>query len=483
MAIEGLEIAPGGIGSGEAQVFKTPFTERAFMMKNEQERVRKAQEEEQFANELAKIDVNGIHTPDAEDINKQYQELIDSYANVKNAKGRNERLKNKVLYEQKKKDLLMNIGSSKAYSKNLLSVGEKMLGSPEEWEENSRLMFQDYKNNKSFGRTIDETKFRKKAKEEDIIKIKDDIIKYALVETKSPEATTLGGKAGVMTRTKKTLSPDLYVDGFEFKIKEKPGFYTSLLASYKSDYEKTPEYAKDGDKGFLNYAVRQEYAKDLAKLKASEEATFNADYVANNNNSTFNFGNGGLTTAPNWQDPIAGTLNINRTENINGVDFKTQESVPVLESAGVDVKFKFTPSEGYFTSDGKYMRSDKPIDVESSRVVIMPVVKGLKSGYALVPNSVSTTESSGGKTVSKSAKIPSNWEYVSFVEAVDPKTRKTIFIPLESVPQDRITRADYPAFKFIIDKGAKTSLRQLGKSSAPANNNTPQTEIPKGKVR
>lgn len=482
MAIEGLEIAPGGIGSGEAQIFKTPFTERAFMMKNEQERVRKAQEEEQFAQELSKIDVNGVHIPDAEDINKQYQELIDSYANVRNAKGRNERLKNKVIYEQKKKDLLMNIGSSKAYSKNLLDVGEKILGSPEEWEDNARERYRQLKEGKSFGVTIDETQFRKKAKPADVIKIKDDIIEYSLIETQAPKAGKLDGKAGVFSNTVRTLDPNKYTDGFVMKLKQEPGFYTDIIQRYRSNYEKdNPNFAKLGEAAFLQYAIDQEYAKDLQQLQKSSKSTFNPDYVPNNN--SFNFGGSGImpSTIQGWDTPVTSTITTEVTKEANSSMGKgsvtTKKVIPVIKEQDVNIVFETTASEGYMRN-GVYVKPQEQMKINGAKIVVLPVYK-TKDGYEFADAETEITTTVGKQT---SKTKPKNKSYdknkvfnMAFVEGKDEYGERS-HVPLAAIPQDRIQAADRGAFLSTAPQGTISSFSQIGRTS----NNT---STPQGRVR
>lgn len=482
MAIEGLEIAPGGIGSGEAQVFKTPFTERAFMMKNEQERLRKAQEEEQFANELAKIDVNGIHSPDAEDINKQYQALIDSYANVKNSRNRDERLKNKVLYEQKKKDLLMNIGSSKAYSKNLLNVGEKMLGSPEEWEDNARERYRQLKEGKSFGVTIDETQFRKKAKPADVIKIKDQIISSATSTEQKARGGMVDGSKGFINETTSTLDPLVYTDNWVAILRSNPEMKNYLIDLYKKNYEDTDQYKKEGDKGFLGYAINQEFAKDSAIVAKNKKAPFTPAYVPNNN--SFNFGGNIPVQTPTWQDPVVGTTALVKKEKVGDTEFITETEIPLVYSEPVNINFKFNPSEGYFKSNGQFVKGNKTVDVKTSRVVIMPVVTSAQ-GYSLASTQVSTTDSRNpGRKSTKASQAPKSYDYINFVEAdviVQGKsTGQKIYIPFESIPQGEINRADQPAFRNSLQKNNRISLKQIGSGSAPTNNNT---STPQGRVR
>lgn len=481
MAIEGLEIAPGGIGSGEAQIFKTPFTERAFMMKNEQERLRKAQEEEQFANELAKIDVNGIHSPDAEDINKQYQELIDIYANVRNAKGRNERLKNKVIYEQKKKDLLMNIGSSKAYSKNLLNVGEKMLGSPEEWEENARERYRQLKEGKSFGVTIDETQFRKKAKPADVIKIKNDIISSATSTQQKAKGGMVDGSKGFINETTSTLDPLVYTDNWVAILRSNPEMKNYLIDLYKKNYEDTDQYKKEGDKGFLGYAINQEFAKDSAIVAKNKKAPFTPAYVPNNN--SFNFGGSSImpSTIQGWDTPVTSTITTEVTKEANSSMGKgsvtTKKVIPVIKEQDVNIVFETTASEGYMRN-GVYVKPQEQMKINGAKIVVLPVYK-TKDGYEFADAETEITATVGkqtSKTKRKDKSYDKNKVFnMAFVEGKDEYGERS-HIPLAAIPQDRIQAADRWAFLSTAPQGTISSFSQIGRTS----NNT---STPQGRVR
>jgi hypothetical protein len=468
MAVEGLEIAPGGIGSGEAQIAKTPFTEKAFMYRVESDRLRKAKEEEAFANELSKIDLDGIHTQDAEDINKKYQELIDSYASVSKAKGRNDRLTSKVLYEQKKKDLLGAISGSKEFNKQLAEIGSKIIGSRDEWEDNSLEMFNQYKKNKSFGVTIDETAFRKKAKPEDILKVKSDVLEFARVPVKENIVVTKGGKQGTMVQETITLDPARYSTAMAYKIQQSPTYKSTLIAQYKSDYENSPNYSKDaGDAGVLNYAINREYQTDLAtEKKKKQEGGFNQFDERDNNQTNFNFGGGGRTLTSTWSDPIVNTVNLEKKQTVGKTDFTTISSIPVIDEAVVKPgTFSFVPSDGYFELDGTYAKSNKQMDMKaSSKIVVLPVTKSAQ-GYSLVSSDVSTTDSRTGKISKRASAQPkSGYEYIAFIQGENDKG-KTILVPLENVPSDVVNKADYPAFKYILDQGYKTTLKQLGGES------------------
>jgi hypothetical protein len=433
MAIEGLEIAPGGIGSGEAQVAKTPFTEKAFMYRVESDRLRKAKEEEAFANELSKIDLDGIHTQDAEDINKKYQELIDSYASVSKAKGRNDRLTSKVLYEQKKKDLLGAISGSKEFNKQLAEIGSKIIGSRDEWEDNSLEMFNQYKKNKSFGVTIDETAFRKKAKPEDILKVKSDVLEFARVPVKENIVVTKGGKQGTMVQETITLDPDRYSTAMAYKIQQSPTYKSTLIAQYKSDYENSPNYSKDaGDAGVLNYAINREYQTDLAtEKKKKQEGGFNQFYEKNDNQTNFNFGGGLKTPIEGWNTQGVGAFNVVSTKEVKSaggtkVVNTTETQIPIIDEAVVNVDFKTTASDGYFDlTTGEYLVSNEPTNYKSSRIVIVPVQQqGDK--YVLAGNKFnSAIKNDKGELIRQDERVTpktANVKYVAMIEATEDES-------------------------------------------------------------
>jgi hypothetical protein len=437
MAVEGLEIAPGGIGSGEAQVAKTPFTEKAFMYRVESDRLRKAKEEEAFANELSKIDLDGIHTQDAEDINKKYQELIDSYASVSKAKGRNDRLTSKVLYEQKKKDLLGAISGSKEFNKQLAEIGSKIIGSRDEWEDNSLEMFNQYKKNKSFGVTIDETQFRKKAKPEDILKVKSDVLEFARVPVKENIVVTKGGKQGTMVQETITLDPARYSTAMAYKIQQSPTYKSTLIAQYKSDYEKSPNYLKDaGDADILNYAIEREYQTDLAtEKKKKQEGGFNQFYEKNDNQTNFNFGGGGSPTpvANLSQNKVGDDVYVQKVTTPQGGEAKIEMFVPTLDEVRFNSTIDIQP-KAYF-KNGKLVKDNKTqINGQTIGYFTKPVVVNKNGEPELWAEKRVTVDSQGNRKERLSADVnPENVYEVAFVR-VQPKIGQPVDIPLAEMP-------------------------------------------------
>lgn len=488
MAIEGLEIAPGGIGSGEAQVFKTPFTERAFLYNVEKENQRKAQEEEisakeqeRVANELAKIEIDKIHPPDAPKLIAKYNDIIGTdYYNWKNAKTKQEKAlrRNEIL--RKQQELLLDINASRQRLDQVKKVGDSLLGRNRdevgkdfvtEWELMSKTPTSEYE--------YSPLKFVGKGKPEFLV----DIEKNITTNSMSPESTRIyEGKVGekdvIITENGSQLYRPVFVQNSIDYYSKSPSYRDTLVKLYRDEYVSQGGDMND-EEAFADYAVNKRFdtlkvTTDVSKKTASQVGTgFN-----------FNFGGGGTqTNIPNWKDPVIGTTTITKTENINGTEFTTESAIPVAYAEPVNTNFKFNPSEGYFAADGKYVEGGDAIDVKTTRVVTLPVTKNsdvsYKGGqrYSLVSSENTTFSSRNTRDrKTKASQLPKSYDYINFVEAEDRFGDK-YYIPLESAPQGEINRADLPAFRNALQRNQKTSLKQVGGGAVPAQNQSGKKKI------
>jgi len=447
-----------GIGTGEAQVFKTPMLERAIYnqqklgetKKLEAAKARaKTQEQldkdaEDLAKEMQKMDFTKVWQGDIPRIYKKYNdEVKGAYAEYQKATSPEERMAAKQKYREAQMntqlDIQESIDKKESWKKGAEMIAASKLG---ELDDNEVNQWKSYTGLDSKTFDPDITRLRKKPDPADIVKLRKDLVTSAIIT----KPTSFGeGKIGdtdvIVTSNGQYVGKGLFKQNASLKARQEPQYAETLVSLYKEPYIKSGGKADDAN-GFLNYALDQEFETLRAtgeedKRSASQKGD-NFNYTPNSGGGTYldNFGytsDGNLTLTKNIKTPGAPTTT-------------TDIIVPIGKQRTLNLDYTSDFSNGVFNSSGDFVQESVPRDVQSSRVVQLPVVIS-KDGRPVVVNSKVKTsyKDPNGQivTTERISDVPKSGVQLMNVLVVEDKKSKEIFYqPLDQIPTDKIQKAD-----------------------------------------
>lgn len=456
-----LSIVPGGIGTGEAQVIGTPMTDRAILVQQQLSAKKNQEQKLKEAEDIAKINVEGVHQPDTKQIMEAYNGVIDSYDKYSRARDRGERASAKIEYEKAKADLQFNIANSKDYNKQIYEISNTLLGANDgDYDEEQRNYLRELRSKPSFGQTVDLNRFNKKPKPLDVLEINKKIIDASKIDKSTVfKPGMVGDTEVIITENGEALSKSLFFDNLASFIQQTPRYAQEVLVpKYKDEYIKAGNDIKDGQK-FTEYIFNNEFESkrpsvDVTKQSASQKS----------DGAVFNFGGGGPNhyKDPNTGEMIVGDIKIEKINKSKGTE---RYVVPLRNSTPFNLDFTADLSQGaYSLEDGleKIQLNETP-QVKASAIVELPyeVVNGKD---VLLPSKGSVSVKSGDAT----SETPINRKnkpqprYKKFIQVQTVDDDKVYYIPLENVPIDKFVRADDPVLKTVASWGGQTSAPAKG---------------------
>lgn len=473
----GIGVVPNGIGTGEAQIINLPSYQRAVFQK-EQQRIKSSQEQKlKDAEDLAKMDVNGIHIPDEKIIFDSYKGVTDAYLGYASARTREDRLAHKRLLEDAKADFNFKVATSKERAKKIYSAGERILGmeagklTPEQLD-----YYRQVKESTSFGTSFDETELQPKAKPADMIALKKKIRDNSI----DPIATSnYKGKVGdidvIVTDKGQALYKPIFAENMQFTMEAEPEYADMLERQYGDAYVKSGGDVNNPE-ALLNFIIDKEFE---SQRPLSDQRTKSVSQIRDDNNY-FSYGQGGatsidgLTTTKESEDTftVSETIGTVKGKNEGKVIAKVQIVSPNTIDARINpVSVDITP-DVYFDKAGKPVYDSKALlGAKVTGFVGKNVVIDKNGEVVLWPEKTIITNDSGEKREVKTNYKPTG--EVKFAVVVRKNSIDPIYVPISEIPLDVLNSKDVKinGKRFFESRGSNSlpkGKKRDGGVNAPA---------------
>ena len=459
-----------GIGSGLAQVISTNKLDSAVWKAAEARKNNQKVEKEKLFEDLAKVNVDGIKIADTDKINELQNQVLEKYSTLNSSKDRATKQRSKIEMEQAKNQLLIAIQRSKQANQFDADLNKIAYTNHDKYDEETLRMISENSKLSSFDPryNMDYNNYLPMAKDEDVFKINQEILKASSGSTKNPTASKLGEMDGVLTSEELFVDPNTYRSNYETMLKNNRGYAKAEKKNNIAEYKTTEEYKVNGDEGIYDWIADKRIESANNFYKQQQKTTFSQKGTDWNTQMNFNQG-GAKSFVPNLGVNATSSLEIKKEQynKVNGVNSTTTTvmTIPIGDATPFNLTYDTNFSNGYFNDKGEFKKSNETAKVSSTRLVSMPVYK-TPSGYVLANSEAKTAVLTQNGKQSEAVKTKPTYKtkptMVTFVEAkLDSEgddNGKVIYQPLNDAVPDRTTKADAPALKYAMGWDASPML-------------------------
>lgn len=131
MAVDLTEASQYGVGKSDAFVWGQNRSLQGLERAYQQEQLRKQKEEAELADQLAKVNTDGVRDADLDPVMKRYDELKNTFAKIRGTRDQMERIKLQAQLNQQKTELSRAVSISKAAAQQEADLGKIPLTNPD----------------------------------------------------------------------------------------------------------------------------------------------------------------------------------------------------------------------------------------------------------------------------------------------------------------------------------------------------------------